>query len=385
MPADVTLRMRRLSGLPDVGPDDPVFTADEDSRQPSRSSCSSTPASASRRSRRSRACWARACRGSRRRSPPSSATRSCEGRQRGGRGAPIRDAGRAADAGAHAGAGGRFQRSPPRGRQARRARTGGARGRGDPRCAGARRCASPISSGSRGSAARSRCEELGAVAGRLARARGRGRRPGAAGQDDRRRGDVRQPGPGPLVGAALALVEAVEAAGAAALRAGIASGPALLRAGDYYGNSVNLASRVTGVARPGQRALHAGAVRDAARDEDFSGRSPAATGSRASRGGALYRARRLPEPAEPDGRRPSSPETAVQVDHEDERRVSRDLRRAARCAVAEARRDDQLAPAADAACPGIPCCQPLITPDSGSETGLPRPSFHEASNCLPFL
>ena len=35
-----------------------------------------------------------------------------------------------------------------------------------------------------------------------------------------------------------------------ALRAGVAWGPALQRAGDFYGHSVNLASRVTGIARP---------------------------------------------------------------------------------------------------------------------------------------
>jgi adenylate cyclase len=59
------------------------------------------------------------------------------------------------------------------------------------------------------------------------------------------------PEPGPLVKVALSLVEAVEEADLPSLRAGIAYGPALVRAGDYYGNSVNLASRVTGVARPG--------------------------------------------------------------------------------------------------------------------------------------
>jgi len=35
------------------------------------------------------------------------------------------------------------------------------------------------------------------------------------------------------------------------LRAGVASGPALARAGDWYGQPVNLASRITGRARPG--------------------------------------------------------------------------------------------------------------------------------------
>jgi adenylate cyclase len=55
----------------------------------------------------------------------------------------------------------------------------------------------------------------------------------------------------PLVDVALSLVEAVEQADLPSLRAGIASGPAFLRSGDFYGHSVNLASRVTGVARPG--------------------------------------------------------------------------------------------------------------------------------------
>jgi adenylate cyclase len=35
------------------------------------------------------------------------------------------------------------------------------------------------------------------------------------------------------------------------LRAGIARGPALTQAGDYYGRPVNLASRITAVAKPG--------------------------------------------------------------------------------------------------------------------------------------
>ncbi len=59
------------------------------------------------------------------------------------------------------------------------------------------------------------------------------------------------PEPGPLVDVALSLVEAVQAAEMPALRAGIAIGPALQRAGDFYGHSVNVASRVTGIARPG--------------------------------------------------------------------------------------------------------------------------------------
>jgi adenylate cyclase len=71
--------------------------------------------------------------------------------------------------------------------------------------------------------------------------------------------------PGPLVEVALELVDAFEEEELPSLRAGIAFGPALIRAGDYYGNSVNLASRVTGIARPGS-VLCTREVRDAARD-----------------------------------------------------------------------------------------------------------------------
>ena len=73
------------------------------------------------------------------------------------------------------------------------------------------------------------------------------------------------PDPGPLVEVALALIDAFEAEALPSLRAGIALGPAVMHAGDYYGNSVNLASRVTGVARPGS-VLCTREIRDAARD-----------------------------------------------------------------------------------------------------------------------
>ncbi len=73
------------------------------------------------------------------------------------------------------------------------------------------------------------------------------------------------PEPAPLVEAALSLVEAVERAELPSLRAGIATGPALQRAGDFFGHSVNLASRVTGIARPGS-VLATAEVRDAAPD-----------------------------------------------------------------------------------------------------------------------
>jgi adenylate cyclase len=61
------------------------------------------------------------------------------------------------------------------------------------------------------------------------------------------------PKPEPLLGAALSLIEAADGEGEdfPQLRAGAALGQALSRAGDWYGRPVNLASRITGVARPG--------------------------------------------------------------------------------------------------------------------------------------
>jgi adenylate cyclase len=59
--------------------------------------------------------------------------------------------------------------------------------------------------------------------------------------------------PEPLLDAALTLLDAAEAEGEdfPRLRAGIAIGPALSRAGDWFGRPVNLASRITQIARPG--------------------------------------------------------------------------------------------------------------------------------------
>ncbi len=70
--------------------------------------------------------------------------------------------------------------------------------------------------------------------------------------------------PAPLVEAALALVDEAELRSdeMPALRAGLASGPAISQRGDWFGAPVNLASRLTDVARPGSvlvtRALHDG-------------------------------------------------------------------------------------------------------------------------------
>ena len=57
----------------------------------------------------------------------------------------------------------------------------------------------------------------------------------------------------PLVTATIALINAADDEGQdfPQLRAGIARGDAIGRAGDWYGRPVNVASRVTGVARPG--------------------------------------------------------------------------------------------------------------------------------------
>jgi adenylate cyclase len=74
-----------------------------------------------------------------------------------------------------------------------------------------------------------------------------------------------------MVEAALDLVEAADAEGEdfPQLRAGVALGPALSRAGDWYGRPVNLASRITGRARPGS-VLVTAEVRDAASTDEIS-------------------------------------------------------------------------------------------------------------------
>ena len=66
----------------------------------------------------------------------------------------------------------------------------------------------------------------------------------------------------PLVGTALVLVEGSGDDGPL-LRAGLAAGDAITRAGDWYGHPVNLASRLTGSARPGS-VVTAREVREAA-------------------------------------------------------------------------------------------------------------------------
>ncbi|MGA9876250.1 MAG: adenylate cyclase regulatory domain-containing protein [Solirubrobacteraceae bacterium] len=102
------------------------------------------------------------------------------------------------------------------------------------------------------------------------------------------------PDPAMLLDSSLALIGAADAEGEEfpQLRAGIALGPALSRAGDWFGRPVNLASRITGVARPGS-VLVEREVREATRD-DYRW---SYAGERRLRGVrepvALYRARRL--------------------------------------------------------------------------------------------
>ncbi len=144
-------------------------------------------------------------------------------------------------------------------------------------------------------------DELGRVATRLAELTG-----------DTLRGDVRlvktigdaamltAPEPGELLDVALDLVAAADAEGEQfpQLRVGVASGEALSRAGDWYGRPVNLASRITAIARPGS-VLATREVRDAARE----GYEWSAAGRRSIKGVdgqlRLYRARR-PRPADGD-------------------------------------------------------------------------------------
>jgi len=105
--------------------------------------------------------------------------------------------------------------------------------------------------------------------------------------------------PEPLLDAALALVEAADGEGEdfPQLRAGVALGPALSHAGDWFGRPVNLASRITAIARPGS-VLVEQALRDLAPEAygwSFAGERRLAGIKGRVR---LYRARHI-EPAQP--------------------------------------------------------------------------------------
>jgi adenylate cyclase len=110
------------------------------------------------------------------------------------------------------------------------------------------------------------------------------------------------PDPVPLLDAALDLVGAADADGFPQLRVGVASGAAVSRAGDWFGSPVNVASRVTNVARPGA-VLVAGSARDAIGDTDEFVWSFA--GARHLKGVSgetkLFRARRASDSADTSG------------------------------------------------------------------------------------
>jgi adenylate cyclase len=109
-----------------------------------------------------------------------------------------------------------------------------------------------------------------------------------------------------LIDALLGLVEAADEEGEEfpQLSAGAARGPALSRGGDWYGSPVNLASRVTGVARPGS-VLVTRQLRDAAPAESYSwSRAPDRRLKGVEGRVSLYRVRRASDDG--DGDRGSS-------------------------------------------------------------------------------
>lgn len=75
--------------------------------------------------------------------------------------------------------------------------------------------------------------------------------------------------PGPGVVAALDMVEGVKAAGLPPAHVGLHSGPVVFQEGDYYGQTVNLASRIAQYARPGE-VLVSQAVVEASQDAKVS-------------------------------------------------------------------------------------------------------------------
>ena len=118
------------------------------------------------------------------------------------------------------------------------------------------------------------------------------------------------PEPQPLLDAALNLVEQAGEEGERfpRLRAGVAVGQALSRGGDWYGRPVNLASRVTEIARAGS-VLATGDVRERLDEEARGGLDWSRAGRRRIKGiekpVALFRVRRTHDDADGD----SSPDS----------------------------------------------------------------------------
>jgi adenylate cyclase len=106
------------------------------------------------------------------------------------------------------------------------------------------------------------------------------------------------PQPEPLLGATLRLIEAADAEGEdfPQLRAGAAIGQALPRAGDWFGRPVNLASRITSIARPSSLLVDRG-LREAV-DGPYRWSFAGERRLRGIRGPVpLFRARRATDPA----------------------------------------------------------------------------------------
>ena len=58
--------------------------------------------------------------------------------------------------------------------------------------------------------------------------------------------------PGPAVVAALEMIDGIATAGLPPAHVGLHAGPVLFQDGDYYGQTVNVASRIADYARPGE-------------------------------------------------------------------------------------------------------------------------------------
>jgi adenylate cyclase len=71
--------------------------------------------------------------------------------------------------------------------------------------------------------------------------------------------------PGPGVRAALEMVDGLAAAGLPPAHVGLHAGPVLFQEGDYFGQTVNLTSRIADYARPGE-VLVSQAVADASKE-----------------------------------------------------------------------------------------------------------------------
>jgi adenylate cyclase len=74
--------------------------------------------------------------------------------------------------------------------------------------------------------------------------------------------------PGPGVRAALEMVAGLAAAGLPPAHVGLHSGPVLFQEGDYFGQTVNLTSRIADYARPGE-VLVTQAVADASKEAEI--------------------------------------------------------------------------------------------------------------------